>query len=308
MTLVNVVKEKKVRRVIDGVLLLHKPLGLSSTQALGRAKWLLGAVKGGHTGTLDPLADGLLPLCFGHATKLAHDLLDADKTYEALIFLGQSTSTGDMEGSVVFESDAVVMREQWDAVLPQFMGEISQVPPMYSALKKEGKPLYEYARAGIEVERKARVVSIRAMETLTFDFPYVRLSVTCSKGTYIRTLAEDIGKVLGVGAHLRGLTRTAVGDLQLKDALTIEALEALNEDERVAVLMPLDALMQNTPSIDLSSVEAARFVQGQRLKVELPDSELVRVYGQSVLIGLASVVNQILAPSKVLMTALPLVK
>ena len=300
------VTEKKQRRAIDGVLLLYKPLGCSSTQALGRAKWLLGAVKGGHTGTLDPLADGLLPLCFGHATKLAHDLLDADKTYDAFIVLGQSTTTGDAEGEVSFSSSDVINREQWDAILPQFMGEISQVPPMYSALKKDGKPLYEYARAGVEIEREARQVSILDIQTRSFDYPFVTLSVTCSKGTYIRTLAEDIGKALGVGAHLRGLTRTAVGTLRLDDAMTLEALEALPESERAAVLMPLDALMQNTPAVHLDDAAAARFVQGQRLKVTVADAESVRVYWQQVLIGLASVERNTLSPSKVLMTALPL--
>jgi tRNA pseudouridine55 synthase len=297
--------EKKTRRAIDGVLLLHKPLGVSSTQALGRAKWLLGAIKGGHTGTLDPLADGLLPLCFGHATKLAHDLLDADKTYEALIYLGQSTTTGDAEGEVIFAADTVITRSQWDAILPQFMGDILQVPPMYSALKKDGKPLYEYARAGIEIERAARAVCIKSMETLSFDYPLVRLSVTCSKGTYIRTLAQDIGEALQVGAHLRGLTRTAVGDLQLKNALTIEAFEALNEAQRLAVLMPLDALMQDTPALHLNQADAARFVQGQRLKSDLPDATMLRVYWQDVLIGLAGVEVGVLSPNKVLMTALP---
>lgn len=299
-------KEKKQRRAIDGVLLLHKPLGCSSTQALGRAKWLLGAMKGGHTGTLDPLADGLLPLCFGHATKLAHDLLDADKTYNAFIVLGETTTTGDAEGEVVFSSDTIVTREDWDAILPQFIGEIAQVPPMYSALKKDGKPLYEYARAGIEIERAARQVQILNMTTVTFEYPFVTLSVTCSKGTYIRTLAEDIGTALGVGAHLRGLTRTAVGDLQLKDAMTLDAFEALSDIEREQVLLPLDALMQNTPSVNLDESAAARFVQGQRLKMMHADAELVRVYWQEILIGLASVTRDTLSPSKVLMTALPL--
>ena len=297
-------KEKKQRRAIDGVLLLHKPLGCSSTQALGRAKWLLGAVKGGPTGTLDPLADGLLPLCFGHATKLAHDLLDADKTYNAFIVLGQTTTTGDAEGEVVFSSDTIVTREQWDAILPQFMGEIAQVPPMYSALKKDGKPLYEYARAGIEIERAARQVTILDMTTVAFEYPYATLSVKCSKGTYIRTLAEDIGKALGVGAHLRGLTRTAVGDLQLKNAVTLDAFEALTEAEREQMLLPLDALMQNTPLLDLDESAAKRFVQGQRLKVDLAQTDNVRVYWNGVLIGLASVQSNTLSPSKVLMSAL----
>ena len=296
---------KKQRRAIDGVLLLYKPLGCSSTQALGRAKWLLGAVKGGHTGTLDPLADGLLPLCFGHATKLAHDLLDADKTYDAFIVLGKSTTTGDAEGELNFSSDVVINRQQWDAILPQFMGDIAQVPPMYSALKKDGKPLYEYARAGVDVERAARQVRILNMTTVAFEYPFVTLSVTCSKGTYIRTLAEDIGKALGVGAHLRGLTRTAVGDLKLSDAMTLQAFEALSEVERVNVLLPLDALMQNTPAIELDKSAAARFVQGQRLKVTQADALSVRVYWQQVLIGLAQVSHGTLSPTKVLMTVLP---
>ena len=297
---------KKIRKPIHGVLLLNKPRGISSTQALGRAKWLIGAEKAGHTGTLDPLADGLLPLCFGHATKLAHDLLDADKTYVAGIVLGRSTSTGDMEGEVVFASDLVIKREQWDAILPQFMGEIDQVPPMYSALKQNGKPLYELARAGIEVEREARRITIVSLETLKFEYPNVLLKVRCSKGTYIRTLAEDMGKALNVGAHLSSLKRVGVGELDIANAMTLEELEAVVEAEREKVLLPLDALLQDCPALDLAQMDAQRFVQGQRLKVELADAQMVRVYWQAVLIGLASVANKTLSPQKVLMTVLPL--
>ena len=297
---------KKIRKPIHGVLLLNKPRGISSTQALGRAKWLIGAEKAGHTGTLDPLADGLLPLCFGHATKLAHGLLDADKTYVAGIVLGRSTSTGDMEGEVVFASDLVIKREQWDAILPQFTGEISQVPPMYSALKQNGKPLYELARAGIEVEREARRITIVSLETLKFEYPNVLLKVRCSKGTYIRTLAEDMGKALNVGAHLSSLKRVGVGELDIANAMTLEELEAVVEAEREKVLLPLDALLQDCPALDLAQMDAQRFVQGQRLKVELADAQMVRVYWQAVLIGLASVANNTLSPQKVLMTVLPL--
>lgn len=261
--------------------------------------------QGGHTGTLDPLADGLLPLCFGHATKLANDLLDADKTYVAGIVLGKSTTTGDMEGETTFSSDTVITREQWDAILPQFSGEIAQVPPMYSALKKDGKPLYELARAGIEVEREARQVTIVSLETLSFAYPNVVLKVRCSKGTYIRTLAEDMGKALGVGAHLSSLQRTGVGDLDLQDAMTLEQLEAMAEDERAQALLPLDALLQNCPAIELPQTEAARFVQGQRLKMTHADCDTVRVYWHERLIGLASVSHGTLSPQKVLMTALP---
>ncbi len=302
-------KIRKPRRAINGVLLLNKPRGMSSTQALGRAKWLIGAEKAGHTGTLDPLADGLLPLCFGHATKLAHDLLDADKTYVAGIVLGQSTSTGDMEGEVTFSSDAVIREQQWHAILPQFLGEIEQVPPMYSALKKDGKPLYELARTGIEVERKARRITIVSLETLSFEYPNVVLKVRCSKGTYIRTLAEDMGKALGVGAHLSSLKRVGVGELDIANAMTLEELEAVPESERKNVLMPLDALLQNCPALHLSQTEAKRFIQGQRLKTDMADAQMVRVYwsngGNESLIGLAGVSKNTLSPQKVLMTALP---
>ena len=301
----QVTSKKKQRRALHGVLLLNKPRGISSAQALARAKWLMNAEKAGHTGTLDPLADGLLPLCFGHATKLANDLLDADKTYIAGITLGRSTTTGDMEGDVIFSSDEVVAREQWDAILPQFMGEIAQIPPMYSALKKDGKPLYELARAGVEVAREARQVTIVSLVTLSFDYPHVRLKVRCSKGTYIRTLAEDMGKALGVGAHLSSLQRTGVGELDLADAITLEQLDAISADERVQMLLSLDALLQNCPAIELPKSEAARFVQGQRLKIEHADCETARVYWSGVLIGLASVVRQTLSPQKVLMLHLP---
>ena len=295
---------KRKRQAIHGVLLLNKPLGISSTQALGRAKWLMAAEKAGHTGTLDPLADGLLPLCFGHATKLAHDLLDADKTYVADIVLGQSTTTGDKEGDVIFSSNEVITRQQWDAILSLFLGEIAQVPPMYSALKKDGKPLYELARAGVEVEREARQVTIVALETLKFDYPHVELKVLCSKGTYIRTLAEDMGKVLGVGAHLSGLHRTQVGDLDIANAMTLEQLEQVPETERSKVLLPLDALLQNCPALQLSQTEAQRFVQGQRLKVDCADADVIRVYWNEILIGLASVFKNTLSPQKVLMNEL----
>lgn len=302
-------KIRKPRLVINGVLLLNKPRGISSTQALGRAKWLIGAEKAGHTGTLDPLADGLLPLCFGHATKLAHDLLDADKTYVAGIVLGQSTSTGDMEGEVIFSSDVVITEQQWHAILPQFLGEIDQVPPMYSALKQNGKPLYELARAGIEVERKARRITIVSLETLSFEYPNVLLKVRCSKGTYIRTLAEDIGQALGVGAHLSSLKRVGVGELDIANAMTLEELEAVPESERENVLMPLDALLQNCPALHLAQTEAKRFIQGQRLKTDMADAQMVRVYwsngGNESLIGLAGVSKNTLSPQKVLMTALP---
>ncbi|WP_347316305.1 tRNA pseudouridine(55) synthase TruB, partial [Ralstonia pseudosolanacearum] len=221
---------KQPRRDVHGVLLLDKPIGWSSNDALIRAKRLLWAKKAGHTGTLDPLATGLLPLCFGEATKFSQDLLEADKTYEAVVRLGIRTSTADAEGEVLSERPVAVTPEQLRAAIGRFVGEIDQVPPMHSALKKDGKPLYEYARAGQTVERAARRVTIRAIDVLATDLdaaaPTVTLRVCCSKGTYIRTLGEDLGEALGCGAHLVALRRTQVGSLTLDGAVTLEALEA----------------------------------------------------------------------------------
>jgi tRNA pseudouridine55 synthase len=215
------------RRVLDGVLLLDKGIGLSSNDALMRAKRLFLAKKAGHTGTLDPLASGLLPLCFGEATKFSQDLLDADKTYEATMRLGIQTSTGDAEGEVLQTRPVEVSVPDVEAALERFRGPISQVPPMHSALKRDGKPLYEYARAGQVVERVAREVTIHALDLLGAALPDVTFRVTCSKGTYVRTLAEDIGAALGCGAHLIALRRTGVGALTLDRAVTLEALEAM---------------------------------------------------------------------------------
>ncbi|WP_347328738.1 tRNA pseudouridine(55) synthase TruB, partial [Ralstonia pseudosolanacearum] len=239
---------KQPRRDVHGVLLLDKPIGWSSNDALIRAKRLLWAKKAGHTGTLDPLATGLLPLCFGEATKFSQDLLEADKTYEAVVRLGIRTSTADAEGEVLSERPVAVTPEQLRAAIGRFVGEIDQVPPMHSALKKDGKPLYEYARAGQTVERAARRVTIRAIDVLATDLdaaaPTVTLRVCCSKGTYIRTLGEDLGEALGCGAHLVALRRTQVGSLTLDGAVTLEALEAASEDQRAALLAPVDALLQ----------------------------------------------------------------
>ena len=294
------------RRHLSGVFLLNKPLGISSNAALQKVRWLYRAQKAGHTGALDPLASGLLPICLGEATKFSHYLLDSVKRYQTTVFLGHSTTTGDVEGERLLEKAVPPLTEEIiQQVLTQFTGDIQQVPPMYSALKKDGKPLYESARAGIEVEREARQVTIVSLETLSFAYPNVVLKVRCSKGTYIRTLAEDMGKALGVGAHLSSLQRTGVGDLDLQDAMTLEQLEAMAEDERAQALLPLDALLQNCPAIELPQTEAARFVQGQRLKMTHADCDTVRVYWHERLIGLASVSHGTLSPQKVLMTALP---
>ncbi|RJG01602.1 tRNA pseudouridine(55) synthase TruB [Noviherbaspirillum sedimenti] len=276
--------EKRQRLALDGVLLLDKPVGLSSNDALIKAKRLLNAKKAGHTGTLDPFATGLLPLCFGEATKFSQDLLEADKTYETVVHLGVRTATGDTEGEVLERCAVNVTREQIEAVLAQFRGEIDQVPPMYSALKRDGKPLYEYARQGITLERAARRVTIHVLELLAFDAPFLTLRVTCSKGTYIRVLGEDIGAALGCGAHLQALRRTQVGSLTLAGCVTLEQLSAIEEAQRVAMLAPVDALLSSFPAISLPEVLAQRFLHGQRLAlgkedIALPDYQgRVRVY------------------------------
>ncbi len=300
---------KPPRRDVHGVLLLDKPIGWSSSDALIRAKRLLWAKKAGHTGTLDPLATGLLPLCFGEATKFSQDLLEADKTYETVVRLGIKTSTADAEGEVLSERSVAVTPEQLRTAVGRFIGEIDQVPPMHSALKKDGKPLYEYARAGQTVERAARRVTIRAIDILATDLdavaPTVTLRVCCSKGTYIRTLGEDLGEALGCGAHLVALRRTQVGSLTLDGAVTLEALEAASEDRRAALLAPVDALLQTLPRVELGAEDSRRFLHGQRLPLQLalPSAEQVRVYGargeaSASLLGVAAWQGGVLRPER----------
>ena len=254
---------KRVKKNINGILLLDKPLGFSSNQALQRVKWLLQAAKAGHTGTLDPLATGLLPLCFGEATKFAHYLTDADKTYRATIKLGVTTTTGDAEGAVLNTLPVNVTSNQFDEACRKFVGVISQVPPMYSALKHEGKALYEYAREGLEIERKVRTVTIHAIEVLSFAGDVAEIEVTCTKGTYIRTLAEDIGVDLGCGAHLIGLRRTATASYDIAEAITLEAFEALSSEERLAKLAPPETAVDYLPSVMLDADSAFYLMQGQ---------------------------------------------
>lgn len=276
-----------LRQAIDGVLLLDKPVGLSSNDALIKVKRLLNAKKAGHTGTLDPFATGLLPLCFGEATKFAQDLLDADKSYEAVVHLGIKTTTGDTEGEVLATCAVDVTQSQIDAALQQFVGEIDQIPPMYSALKRDGKPLYEYARAGLTLDRAARRVRIHALECVQYNAPFLTLRVTSSKGTYIRVLGEDIGIVLGCGAHLQALRRTRVGGLSLSDALTLDAIIEVPESVRSLSLAPVDALLASFPATYLPDTLSARFLQGQRLSLgkegiaASAEQGRVRVYRQS---------------------------
>lgn len=274
-------RQRQVRRALHGVLLLDKPLGWSSNDALQKAKWLLRAEKGGHTGTLDPLATGLLPLCFGAATKFSQVSLDADKAYRATLKLGQRTSTGDLEGEVIEERAVVTDRAAIEAACARFTGAIDQVPPMHSALKKDGKALYEYARAGVEVERAPRRVRIHTIDIVDWQdaAATVVIDVRCSKGTYIRTLAEDIGAALGCGAHLTALRRTGTGTLHIDEALTLEQLEAMDEAEREERLLPPDALLADWPSVALDHAEAGRFLSGLRRRLPRPDAPAVRVYG-----------------------------
>ena len=295
------------RRPVQGVLLLDKPLGLSSNQALQKAKWLLRAEKAGHTGTLDPLATGVLPLCFGAATKFSGLHLDADKTYEATLQLGVTTTTGDAEGEVI-ERRAVpaITPEQLEAVRQRFLGRITQVPPMHSALKKDGKALYEYARAGIEVERAPREVAIHALNLALAQVDQaqaaIKIEVTCSKGTYIRTLGEDIGQALGCGGHLTRLRRTATGPFVAAQCTTLPALEALDDHERLNLLQPAEALLPDHTAVTLAADDAAKFLTGLRRRGDWVDADHVVVFGDAprALLGSAHIKAGELIPSRLL--------
>ena len=279
------------RRPVHGVILLDKPLGLSSNQALQKVKWMLRAEKAGHTGTLDPLATGVLPLCFGAATKFSQQHLNADKVYETTVRLGRKTSTADAEGEVLVERPVTCTLGQVVEVLDRFTGPIRQVPPMYSALKKDGKALYEYAREGETVEREAREVVIHELEMLDVqlqgDAPFLRLRVACSKGTYIRTLGEDIGEALGCGAHLASLRRVQTGPFSASQCLTLEQLQAMGEGEPLAVLQPIDCLLQDHQPVTLDADNAGRFLSGMRRRGPWPDMAHVRVYGPAAEAGQA---------------------
>jgi len=297
-------QEIRPRRRIDGVLLLDKPSGLSSNAALQRAKRLYRAEKAGHTGTLDPLASGLLPICFGEATKFAQALLDADKAYVAVMHLGVTTETGDADGEMLATHPVAVTRGDIEAMVPRFVGHIAQVPPRHSALKHQGRKYYEYARRGIEIPRVARTVEIGSIDVVSWRTPALELAVRCSKGTYIRTLAEDIGAALGCGAHLAALRRTATGGLELANAFTLETLEAASEARRDALLQPVDILVAALPRLDLRGVEAMRFGQGQTLdRAELGDT-IVRVYADGTFAGVGVASGGVLRARR-LMSALP---
>ncbi len=289
------------KRPLDGVLLFDKPLTLSSNIALQKVRRLFQAEKAGHTGTLDPLATGLLPICFGEATKFSNALLDADKTYRALVKLGQTTTTGDAEGEITGTCAVALGEEQIRATLHSFLGEIEQIPPMHSAIKHQGKPLYEYIRKGETIERESRRVTIHELVLERFAGDELEITVRCSKGTYVRTLAEDIGQALGCGAHLQGLRRTAIAQFRLENAYTWEQLEAMTMPQREASLLPLDCLLQDLPVLELDEAQVTRIAQGQRLGIDtaLPDGK-VRLYGAGKFIGVGELLGRRLAPDRLL--------
>ena len=305
---------KQKRAIVNGVLLLDKPDGISSNDALMKARRLLNARKGGHTGTLDPFATGLLPLCFGEATKFSHDLLNADKVYETVVHLGVTTSTGDTEGEVTDTHAVDVNLDQVQQALEVFKGDIEQVPPMHSALKHEGKRLYEYAREGVTLEREARPVTIHSLELLDYKPPYLRLRVHCSKGTYIRVLGEDIGRQLGCGAHLDALRRVQVGHLTLDGAHELAELEGADAPVRETLLDPVDSLLSTLPEIALEPELAKRFLHGQRLPLSKEGVDIqgldgrVRVYraDDHALLGTGQLSEYgVLAPERLIATSDP---
>lgn len=290
---------------MHGVLLLDKPIGLSSNQALQQTKRLFQAAKAGHTGSLDPLATGLLPICFGEATKFSHFLLDADKSYLATLKLGATTSTGDAEGEVLTTAMVNVSMDMLKTVLMRFTGVIQQVPPMYSALKHQGKALYEYARAGVDIERAARTVSIHSIKLERFVADEVVLVVVCSKGTYIRTLAEDIGNALGCGAHLTGLRRLTTAHFSLDNALTMEQLEDMTMEARDQSLLPVDAAVRDLPEVHLDEVSVHYLLQGQQVwrAGQIPSGPF-RLYGEAGdFLGLGELTDDgKIAPKRLLVT------
>lgn len=279
----QVTAPKKIRNNINGIILLDKALGLSSNAALQQVKRLLNAKKAGHTGSLDPLATGILPLCFGEATKFSQYLLDADKSYLVTAKLGEKTSTADAEGEIIATRPVPEdVARLIPAILQQFLGTIEQLPPMYSALKHQGQPLYKLARKGIEVERKTRSIKIHRLEVIEFKNNYLTLAVACSKGTYIRTLVEDIGEALHCGAHVTALRRTSIANFSETDVITFAALEAkLADNEIQNYLLPIETCVNYLPKIILTASSTFYFKQGQAIMApQLPPSGLLQVFTQ----------------------------
>jgi tRNA pseudouridine55 synthase len=285
---------KKTRRAISGVLLLDKHVGLSSNTAVGWSKRLFNAEKAGHTGTLDPFATGLLPICFGEAAKYARFMLDAEKSYRATLKLGQKSSTGDTEGEIIKRRAVVVDMQKVNAVLTRFLGAQTQIPPMHSALKQGGVPLYKLARQGLEVERVAREINVVSLRAVSLNGDELVIDTVVSKGTYIRVLGEDIGEALGCGAYLTGLRRTATGGFALARAVTLEALDAMTIEARDAMLLPADSLAMALPEIHLDAVIATALQHGQNPRVPemLVENAMYRAYdGARRFLGVATASN-----------------
>ncbi|MFI4953008.1 MAG: tRNA pseudouridine(55) synthase TruB [Burkholderiales bacterium] len=287
-------------RRIDGVLLLDKPVGLSSNAALQRVRRLYGAQKAGHTGTLDPLASGLLPICFGEATKFAHMLLEGDKVYAATVRLGTTTTTGDAEGVPVDVRPIDVSRRDIETMLPRFVGAISQVPPRHAALKYQGRNYYDYAREGIDIPRIAREVIVHELALDGWNPPDIALRVRCGKGTYVRVLAEDLGEALGCGAHLAALRRVASGGFAVDAALSLDALATLGDAGRDARLLPVDALVAPLPRLDLDATAGWRLVRGQAVvRPDLADDDY-RAYVADRFIGIVQARAAMVRPRRLL--------
>lgn len=295
---------KKKGRDLHGIILLDKPQGGSSNGVMQQVKRYFQANKAGHTGALDPLATGMLPICFGEATKFSQHLLDADKCYLVTAKLGERTDTSDAEGEVIAVKSVNVNLAQIKEALPHFTGDLQQVPTMFSALKHQGKPLYEYARAGITVEREARPITIFSLEFIEYQAPYLTLSVHCSKGTYIRTLIDDLGEYLGCGAHVTMLRRTKVANYPYSAMVTMEQLAQLAQQQDFAaldaLLLPMDTAIADLPQIMLSLEQAQKLIFGQRIKLESsPAAALYRIYDEnSRFLGVAEVINSVLHPRR----------
>lgn len=303
------VQVKRKRRAVNGILILDKPLTFSSNAALQKVRWLFNAEKAGHTGSLDPLATGVLPICFGEATKFSQYLLNANKCYEVVMQLGVTTTTGDAEGEVIAKKEVNFTSQDISAILPHFRGNINQIPPMYSAIKKDGQPLYKLARAGEVVSREPRQITINKLELINFSQDQAKLIVACSKGTYIRTLVEDIGNKLGCGAHVKSLCRTEAGPFQLNQVTSLETLIELHEKEGSEsldhFLLPIDAGLTHWPVIQLTEHSCYYWLHGQPVRVpRAPLDTYIRVQNQrGCFVGIGEVASDgRLAPKRLIQT------
>ena len=283
--------ENKKKLKIDGLLLIDKPLGFSSNQALSKIKWIFSAKKAGHTGTLDPLATGLLPICFGEATKFSSHLLNLEKTYEASIKLGWKSTTGDAEGKLTESKIISISLDKLEEVLSSFVGLSNQTPPMFSALKHKGQPLYKLAREGVKIERQQRQIKILDLKLLRYDKNIIKFKVSCSKGTYVRTLAEDIANKLGMDGYLIDLRRTKIGNLSVQDALSLDKIEALSAVKRNDFIKPTEALVDDYPKIFLTESEENLIKNGQPIQFpKKVNSEIYRLLSKSsAFIGLGEI-------------------